>query len=125
MPPRPREAAVSAALAQLADAVRRRAAAAFTLRELGGGWTLASDPETEDAARRLFSRPRAATLTPGPGRDARDRRLPAADLAPGDHPYPRRQRRLGRRHAARARADRGGGPLAVRRGPVPHERPSS
>ena len=34
------------------------------LRELGGGWTLASDPDTEDAARRLFSRPRAATLSP-------------------------------------------------------------
>lgn len=36
----------------------------ITLRELGGGWTLASDPTTEDAARRLFSRARASTLTP-------------------------------------------------------------
>jgi segregation and condensation protein B len=34
------------------------------LRELGGGWTLASDPDAEEAARRLFSRPRTATLTP-------------------------------------------------------------
>jgi segregation and condensation protein B len=34
------------------------------LRELGGGWTLTSDPASEDAARRLFSRPRLATLTP-------------------------------------------------------------
>jgi segregation and condensation protein B len=34
------------------------------LRELAGGYTLASDPLAEDAARRLFSRPRAATLTP-------------------------------------------------------------
>jgi segregation and condensation protein B len=34
------------------------------LRELAGGYTLASDPEHEEAARRLFSRPRAATLTP-------------------------------------------------------------
>ncbi|HEY2768146.1 MAG TPA: SMC-Scp complex subunit ScpB [Solirubrobacteraceae bacterium] len=34
------------------------------LRELAGGYTLASDPGAEDAARRLFSRPRAATLTP-------------------------------------------------------------
>ena len=33
-------------------------------RELGGGWTFASDPETEEAARRLFSRPRVATLSP-------------------------------------------------------------
>jgi segregation and condensation protein B len=36
----------------------------ITLRELGGGWTLASDPAAEDAARRLFSRKRVATLTP-------------------------------------------------------------
>jgi segregation and condensation protein B len=34
------------------------------LRELGGGFTFASDPLSEDAAKRLFSRPRAATLTP-------------------------------------------------------------
>jgi segregation and condensation protein B len=34
------------------------------LRELAGGYTLATDPATEDAARRLFSRPRAATLSP-------------------------------------------------------------
>ncbi len=34
------------------------------LRELGGGWTLASDPASEEAARRLFSRPRVATLSP-------------------------------------------------------------
>ena len=36
----------------------------IVLRELGGGWTLTSDPESEPAARRLFSRPRVATLTP-------------------------------------------------------------
>jgi len=34
------------------------------LRELGGGYTLASDPDSEEAARRLFSRPRVATLSP-------------------------------------------------------------
>jgi segregation and condensation protein B len=34
------------------------------LRELAGGFTFATGPETEDAAKRLFSRPRAATLTP-------------------------------------------------------------
>ena len=34
------------------------------LRELGGGWTFASDPSSEDAARRLFSRARVSTLTP-------------------------------------------------------------
>jgi segregation and condensation protein B len=36
----------------------------ITLRELGGGWTFASDPAFEDAARRLFSRPRTAILSP-------------------------------------------------------------
>jgi len=36
----------------------------IVLRELAGGWTFASDPDSEDAARRLFSRPRLATLTP-------------------------------------------------------------
>lgn len=34
------------------------------LRELGGGFTFATDPASEDAARRLFSRPRVSTLTP-------------------------------------------------------------
>jgi segregation and condensation protein B len=52
-----------AALAVLAEqyAPGRRG---ITLRELGGGWTFASDPATEHAARRLFSRPRASTLSP-------------------------------------------------------------
>jgi len=34
------------------------------LRELGGGWTFASDPAAEEAARRLFSRVRVSALTP-------------------------------------------------------------
>jgi segregation and condensation protein B len=57
------EAAVLAALAVLAEqyAPGRRG---IRLRELGGGWTLTSDPDAEDAARRLLSRPRLATLTP-------------------------------------------------------------
>ena len=38
------------------------------------------------------------------GRDAGDRRLPAAGLAAGDHPHPRRRGRLGRRDAARSAA---------------------
>jgi segregation and condensation protein B len=54
---------VGAALELLAEqyAPGRRG---IRLRELGGGWTLASDPSTEEAARRLFSRPRASALTP-------------------------------------------------------------
>jgi segregation and condensation protein B len=57
------EQAVVAALELLAEryAPGRRG---IRLRELGGGWTLASDPSAEDAARRLFSRARASTLTP-------------------------------------------------------------
>jgi segregation and condensation protein B len=57
------EGAVRAALAllgeQYAPGLR-----GIVLRELGGGWTLTSDPAAEDAARRLFSRPRLAALTP-------------------------------------------------------------
>jgi len=57
------ESAVLAALTLLAGEYTpgRRG---IRLRELGGGWTLASDPATEDAARRLFSRPRVSTLSP-------------------------------------------------------------
>jgi segregation and condensation protein B len=57
------EGAVAAALAVLRDqyAPGQRG---MRLRELAGGWTLASDPDSEAAARRLFSRPRTATLTP-------------------------------------------------------------
>ena len=57
------DGAVAAALAQLADdyAPGRRG---IRLRELAGGYTLASDPASEDAAKRLLSRPRAPTLTP-------------------------------------------------------------
>jgi segregation and condensation protein B len=55
--------AIRDALALLAEeyAPGRRG---IRLRELAGGFTLASDPAAEDAARRLFSRARAATLTP-------------------------------------------------------------
>jgi len=57
------EEAVAAALALLAEEYEpgRRG---LQLRELAGGFTLTSDPATEGAARRLFSRPRASTLTP-------------------------------------------------------------
>jgi len=57
------EGAVRAALALLGEQYAP-GSRGIRLRELGGGWTLASDPVSEDAARRLFSRPRVATLTP-------------------------------------------------------------
>jgi segregation and condensation protein B len=34
------------------------------LREVAGGWTLATDPAAEDAARRLLAKPRTPPLTP-------------------------------------------------------------
>lgn len=54
---------VEAALRELGEAYApgRRG---LVLREVGGGFALASDPIAEDAARRLFSRPRTAALTP-------------------------------------------------------------
>jgi len=56
------EGAVQAALAVLAEdyAPGRRG---ISLRELAGGFTFASEPASEDAARRLFSRPRLSTLS--------------------------------------------------------------
>jgi segregation and condensation protein B len=57
------EAEVLAALAALADH-HAPGRSGIRLRELAGGWTFTSDPDAEDAARRLFSRPRLATLTP-------------------------------------------------------------
>jgi segregation and condensation protein B len=57
------EGEVLAALAAIADR-HAPGRSGIRLRELAGGWTLTSDPEAEEAARRLFSRPRLATLTP-------------------------------------------------------------
>src|SRR6187200_2597151 len=57
------EAEVAEALAELgaACAPGRRG---VVLRELAGGFTLASAPEAEEAARRLLARPRTPPLTP-------------------------------------------------------------
>jgi segregation and condensation protein B len=57
------EGEVLRALAALADR-HAPGRSGIRLRELAGGWTFTSDPEAEEAARRLFSRPRLATLTP-------------------------------------------------------------
>jgi segregation and condensation protein B len=57
------EGEVVAALAALANR-HAPGRSGIRLRELAGGWTFTSDPGAEDAARRLFSRPRLATLTP-------------------------------------------------------------
>jgi len=55
------DAKVEGALEALA---LRLADRGVVLRELAGGWTLASHPDAEDAARRLLARPRPPSLTP-------------------------------------------------------------
>jgi segregation and condensation protein B len=52
-----------AALAELGEAYAP-GARGLVLRELAGGWTLATAPETEAAARRLLAKPRTPPLTP-------------------------------------------------------------
>jgi segregation and condensation protein B len=52
---------VEAGLRELAVALQGRG---VVLRELAGGWTLASHPDAEEAARRLLARPRTPGLTP-------------------------------------------------------------
>ena len=55
------EEAVTEALSDLAGALDGRG---VVLREVAGGWTLASHPDAEEAARRLLARPRTPALTP-------------------------------------------------------------
>jgi segregation and condensation protein B len=55
------EAAVRGALRELAGTLEGRG---MVLREVAGGWTLASHPDAEEAARRLLARPRTSALTP-------------------------------------------------------------
>jgi segregation and condensation protein B len=52
---------VEAALAEVGEA---RAGSGVALREVAGGWTLATDPVAEEAARRLLAKPRTPPLTP-------------------------------------------------------------
>ena len=55
------EETVRAAIGELAEALDGRG---VVLREVAGGWALASHPEAEEAARRLLARPRTPSLTP-------------------------------------------------------------
>jgi segregation and condensation protein B len=54
------EEPVRAALAELGGALDGRG---IVLREVAGGWALASHPDAEEAARRLLARPRTPALT--------------------------------------------------------------
>ena len=55
------EWAVLDALTELRDGLHGRGVG---LKEIGGGWTLASHPSAEEAARRLLAKPRTPPLTP-------------------------------------------------------------
>jgi segregation and condensation protein B len=55
------EEAVGEALVELRAALDGRG---IVLREVAGGWALASHPDAEEAARRLLARPRTPALTP-------------------------------------------------------------
>jgi segregation and condensation protein B len=55
------EEAVREAIAELGAALEGRG---VVLREVAGGWALASHPDAEEAARRLLARPRTPALTP-------------------------------------------------------------
>jgi segregation and condensation protein B len=55
------EADAVEALGELRHALEGRG---VLLREVAGGWTLASHPDAEEAARRLLGKPRAPSLTP-------------------------------------------------------------
>jgi segregation and condensation protein B len=55
------EEAVAAAMRELAGTLAGRG---VVLREVAGGWALASHPDAEEAARRLLARPRTSALTP-------------------------------------------------------------
>ena len=95
----------------------------LVVRELAGGFTLSTHPDLEPAARRLFAKPRTPPLTPAQAETLAIVAYLQPVSAAGDRADPRRQRRIGGRDAARARDDRGGGPVAVRRHPVSHDRP--
>ena len=94
----------------------------FVLRELAGGWSLASHPDAEPAARRLFARPRTPPLTPAQAETL----AIVAYLQPVSRPEIARIRGVNAEsaagNAARARDHRGGRSLAVRGGPVSDDR---
>jgi len=70
------EWAVLDALTELRDGLHGRG---VELREVAGGWALASRPEAEDAARRLLSRPRTPSLTPAQAEELEEQRRGAVE----------------------------------------------
>ena len=82
---------------------RRSTAAASSLRELAGGWTLASHPDAEEPARRLLSRPRTPALTPAQAETL----AIVAYLQPVSRPEMARIRGVGSESATLALTERG------------------
>ena len=91
---------VAAGLRALAAALHGRG---IVLRELAGGWTLASHPEAEEAARRLLARPRTPGLTPAQAETLSI----VAYLQPVSRPEVARIRGVASESATAALADRG------------------
>jgi len=91
---------VVAGLRALAVALHGRG---LVLREVGGGWTLGSHPDAEEAARRLLARPRAPSLTPAQAETLSI----VAYLQPVSRPEVARIRGVASESAAGALVDRG------------------
>ena len=94
------EEPVREALAGLAGALEGRG---VVLREVAGGWTLASHPDAEEAARRLLARPRTPSLTPAQAETLSI----VAYLQPVSRPEVARIRGVASESAAAALTDRG------------------
>src|SRR6201999_582303 len=75
----------------------------FVLRVVGGGFTLASDPAAEDAARRLLAKPRTPPLTPAQAETL----AIVAYLQPVSRPEIARIRGVSSESAVQTLADRG------------------
>ncbi len=91
---------VAAGLRALAVALEGRG---LILRELAGGWTLASHPDAEEDARRLLARPRTPGLTPAQAETLSI----VAYLQPVSRPEVARIRGVASESAASALAERG------------------
>ena len=91
---------IAAGLRRLAAALQGRG---VVLREVAGGWTLASHPDAEEAARRLLARPRTPGLTPAQAETLSI----VAYLQPVSRPEVARIRGVASESATSALADRG------------------
>ena len=91
---------VTGALAELGTALDGHG---LVLREVAGGWTLATHPDEEEAARRLLARPRTPALTPAQSETL----AVVAYLQPVSRPEVARIRGVASDSAASALLDRG------------------